>query len=64
VGWIGYRIRAVSFAGVLSFHAVDVFRDLSWLGVSPFDALRGAGAATALLAAYLTGREKNRQGAI
>ena len=46
----------VSFTGVLSFHAVDVFRDLAWHGLSPFDALRGAGAAVALLAAWLTAK--------
>jgi hypothetical protein len=59
--WAGIGLAeyvAVSFAGVLSFHAVDVFRSLSWQGVSPFDALRGAGAATALLAAYLSARRK------
>ena len=49
----------VSAMGVLSFHAVDVFRSLAWHGLSPFDALRGAGAATALVAAYLTARRKN-----
>jgi hypothetical protein len=60
--WAGMGVAeyvAVSFAGVLSFHAVDVFQSLSWQGISPFDALRGAGAATALLAACLSAREKN-----
>lgn len=49
----------VSAIGVLSFHAVDVFRSLAWHGLSPFDALRGGGAAAALSAAYLTARRKN-----
>ena len=65
--WAGIGLAeyvAVSFAGVLSFHAVDVFRSLSWQGVSPFDALRGAGAATVLLAAYLSARQKRGQSAI
>jgi hypothetical protein len=60
--WAGIGLAeyvAVSFAGALSFHAVDVFRGMSWQGVSLFDALRGAGAATALLAAYLSARDKN-----
>ena len=48
----------VSATGVLSFHAVDVFRSLAWHGLSPFDALRGAGAASALVAAYLSARRK------
>jgi hypothetical protein len=59
--WAGIGLAeyvAVSFAGALSFHAVDVFRGVSWHGVSLFDALRGAGAATALLAAYLSARRK------
>jgi hypothetical protein len=44
---------ALSFVGVLSFHAVDVVRRMTWLGVSPFDAARGAGAGIVLLAAIL-----------
>jgi len=60
--WAGIGLAeyvAVSFAGALSFHAVDVFRGMSWHGVSLFDALRGAGAATVLLAAYLSARRKS-----
>jgi cbb3-type cytochrome oxidase subunit 3 len=63
--WAGIGLAeyvAVSSAGVLSFHAVDVFRSLSWQGVSPFDALRGVGAAVALVAAYLSARRKNGPG--
>ena len=63
--WAGIGLAeyvAVSFAGVLSFHAVDVFRSLAWQGVSPFDALRGAGAALSLMAAYLSARRKNGPG--
>lgn len=57
--WAGLGVAeyvVVSFTGVLSFHAVDVFRDLAWHGLSPFDALRGAGVAVTLLAAYLAAR--------
>jgi hypothetical protein len=57
--WAGLGLAeyvVVSFTGVLSFHAVDVFRDLAWHGLSPFDALRGAGVAVALLASYLVAK--------
>ncbi|HMA53330.1 MAG TPA: hypothetical protein VKT17_02655 [Acidobacteriota bacterium] len=59
--WAGIGLAAylaVSFVGVLSFHAVDAARSLVWHGVSPFDALRGAGAAVALGAAGLAARRK------
>ena len=59
--WAGIGLAAylaVSFAGVLSFHAVDVARDLVWHGVSPVDAVRGAGAAVTLAAALLAVRRK------
>lgn len=49
IGLAGYL--AVSFVSVLSFHAVDAARALVWRGISPVDALRGAGAAAALAAA-------------
>jgi hypothetical protein len=57
--WAGLGVAdylVVSFAGVLSFHAVDVFRELAWHGLSPFDALRGAGAVVTFIAAYLAAR--------
>lgn len=54
MGAAGYVV--VSFVGVLSFHAVDVFRGLAWHGLSPFDALRGAGVAVALVAARRSAR--------
>jgi len=44
---------AVSFVSVLSFHAVDVARALTWHGLSPVDLVRGAGALTAFLAALV-----------
>lgn len=44
---------SVSFVGVLSFHAVDVVRGLIWQGISPLDAVRGAGAFVSLFAAGL-----------
>jgi hypothetical protein len=53
--WAGIGVAeyvVVSFVGVLSFHAVDVFRGLAWHGLAPFDALRGVGAAVALVAAW------------
>ena len=53
--WAGMGLAeylVVSSLGVLSFHAIDVLRGLAWHGISPFDALRGAGVAVTLLAAY------------
>ena len=60
--WAGLGLAeyaAVSFAGLLSFHAVDVFRGLSWQGLAPFDALRGAGVVIALVAAREAARRKD-----
>jgi hypothetical protein len=60
--WAGIGLAAylaVSFVGVLSFHAVDAARRLVWHGVSPVDAARGAGAAVALIAASLAVRRKS-----
>jgi hypothetical protein len=60
--WAGLGLAeyaAVSFAGLLSFHAVDVFRGLSWHGLAPFDALRGAGVVIALVAARHAARRKD-----
>ena len=51
---------SLSFVSVLSFHAVDVARGVTWNGISPVDALRGAGAATALGAAWLAVRRQKR----
>ncbi len=65
--WAGLGVAeyvVVSFTGVLSFHAVDVFRGLAWHGLSPFDALRGAGAAVALLAAFLAAKRPGASAAI
>jgi hypothetical protein len=65
--WAGIGLAAylaVSFAGVLSFHAVDAARRLVWHGVSPFDAARGAGAAAALIAALLASRRRSGRQAI
>ncbi|MGZ5554173.1 MAG: hypothetical protein ACXW3H_00225 [Candidatus Aminicenantales bacterium] len=59
--WAGIGLGAylaVSFAGVLSFHAVDVARGLVWHGVSPVDAVRGVGAAVTFAAALLAVRRK------
>jgi hypothetical protein len=59
--WAGIGLAAylaVSFVSVLSFHAVAVARGLAWHGVSPVDALRGAGAAVMLVAALLAVRRK------
>jgi len=42
---------AVSFVSVLSFHAIDVVRGLTWHGVSPVDAVRGGGALVSFFAA-------------
>ena len=60
--WAGIGLAAylaVSFVGVLSFHAVDSARRLVWHGVSPVDAARGAGAAVALVASWLAVRRKS-----
>ncbi len=59
--WAGIGLAAyltISFVGVLSFHGVDAARGLVWHGVSPVDALRGAGAAVTLAAAALAVRRK------
>jgi len=52
--WAGIGMAAylaVSFVSVLSFHAVDAARSLTWQGLSPVDLVRGVGALAALLAA-------------
>jgi hypothetical protein len=52
--WAGIGLAAyldVSFVSVLSFHAVDVVQHMLWRGVSPVDAVRGAGALAVFLAA-------------
>jgi len=51
---------AVSFVSLLSFHAVDVVRGMTWHGLSPVDAARGAGALVPLFAAAFALRRKNR----
>lgn len=56
IGLAGYL--AVSFVSVLSFHAVDVVRGIVWHGISPVDAVRGAGVAAALIAAAFALRTK------
>jgi hypothetical protein len=57
--WAGIGLAAylsLSFVSALSFHAVDVAREMTFQGVSPVDALRGLGAAVALGAAWLSRR--------
>ncbi len=57
--WAGIGLAAylaVSFVGALSFHAVDAAASLVWHGVSPVDAIRGAGVAVALAAALIAAR--------
>jgi len=59
--WAGIGLAAylaVSFVSALSFHAVDAARGLVWHGVSPVDAVRGAGAAVALAAALRAARSR------
>jgi hypothetical protein len=59
--WAGIGLAAylsLSFVSVLSFHAVDAARGMTWYGISPVDALRGAGAAAALGAAWLALRRR------
>ncbi|MCJ7488492.1 MAG: hypothetical protein MUQ25_20315 [Candidatus Aminicenantes bacterium] len=60
--WVGIGLAAylsASFISVLSFHAVDVVRGMTWHGLSPVDAVRGAGALVALLASVFALRRKN-----
>jgi hypothetical protein len=57
--WAGIGLAAylsLSFVSALSFHAVDVAREMTFQGVSPVDALRGLGVAVALGAAWLSRR--------
>jgi hypothetical protein len=59
--WAGLGLAAylaVSFVGVLSFHAVDVVRGRVWHGVSAVDAARGAGAIAACFAALAAARRR------
>lgn len=49
---------AVSFVGVLSFHAVDVVRGMTWHGVSPLDTVRGMGALVSLISAVAALRSR------
>jgi len=44
---------------VLSFHAVDVVRGMTWHGLSPVDVARGAGALVSLFATVFALRRKN-----
>lgn len=65
--WVGIAFTAyfaLSFVSVLSFHTVDVVRSMMWHGISPVDAVRGAGALATLLAAALALRRERRQTAI
>jgi hypothetical protein len=62
--WAGIGLAAylsVSFAGVLSFHAVDVLRDMTWMGISAVDAARAAGVLMTFSAAALSLRRKKDQ---
>lgn len=56
MGLAGYL--SVSFVSVLSFHAVDVVRGMTWHGISPVDAARGAGTVVALVATAVALRSK------
>jgi len=52
--WVGIGLSAyliVSFVSVLSFHAVDVVRGMTWQGISPIDAARGTGVLVCLISA-------------
>jgi hypothetical protein len=51
---------SVSFVGVLSFHAVDVVRGMTWHGVSPVDTVRGMGALVSFISAVAALRSKQR----
>ncbi len=51
---------SVSSVSVLSFHAVDVVRGMTWHGLSPVDAARGAGALVSLFAAVFALTRKDR----
>jgi hypothetical protein len=60
--WVGMGLAAylsASFISALSFHAVDVVRGMTWHGLSPVDAARGAGALVSLFAAVFALRRKN-----
>jgi hypothetical protein len=62
--WVGIGLAAylsVSFVSVLSFHAVDAVRGMTWREVSPLDGARGAGAFVSLIAAVLALGAKNRK---
>jgi hypothetical protein len=59
--WTGIGLAAylaISLAKILSFHAIDVIGGMTWLGVSPLDAARGAGALIAFLAAFFALRSR------
>jgi len=59
--WVGIGLAAylsASFISVLSFHAVDVVRGMTWHGLSPVDAARGTGALVSLFAAVFALRRK------
>jgi len=60
--WAGIGLAAylsVSFISALSFHAVDVVRGMTWHGLSPVDAARGAGALVSLFAAAFALKREN-----
>lgn len=60
--WVGIGLAAylsASFISVLSFHAVDAVRGMTWHGLSPVDAARWAGALVSLFAAAFALRRKN-----
>jgi hypothetical protein len=60
--WVGMGLAAylsASFISALSFHAVDVVRGMTWHGLSPVDAARGAGALVSLFAAVFALIRKN-----
>jgi hypothetical protein len=61
--WVGIGLAAylsASFISVLSFHAVDVVRGMTWHGVSPVDTVRGMGALVSFISAVAALRSKQR----
>jgi hypothetical protein len=60
--WVGIGLAAylsLSFISVLSFHAIDVVKGITWRGISPVDAVRGAGVLVALFAGVFALRRKS-----
>jgi len=59
--WVGIGLAiylSASFISVLSFHAVDLARGMTWHGLSPIDAARGGGALVSLVTAVFALKRK------